>query len=186
MVSKKILFIILLVVTATIYSQENDISIESEFEGELKKHSLALALGHTYISGGITEDNRQWISAPSFAIHYNYKINKNWTIGLHNDIIIESFIIENPSSSDDELAREYPISNILIGIYEFSENWGVALGAGIEWEKNENFALLRMGIEYGVDLKNPNYNLFFMLNYDLLIEGYDSFNFGIGINKFFK
>lgn len=168
-------------------TQEGDLDSEFEVqqETEFQKHGLALVLGHTYISEGKIDGKRQWISAPSFALHYNYRINEKWTFGLHNDIIIESFAVQNNSSEEEELQREYPLSNILMGIYEFSENWGVALGAGIEWEKNENFALIRIGVEYGLELKKPGLDVFFMLNYDALINGYDSINLGIGINKLF-
>lgn len=168
-------------------TQESDRDSEFEFqhETEFKKNSLALALGHTYISEGKIDGKRQWISAPSFALHYNYIINEKWAIGLHNDIIIESFVVQNNSSEEEELQREYPLSNILMGIYEFSENWGLAFGAGIEWEKNENFAIMRVGIEYGLELKKPGLDVFFMLNYDALINAYDSINLGIGINKLF-
>jgi hypothetical protein len=56
----------------------------------------------------------------------------------------------------------------------------------MEWEKNENFIVLRFGTEYGLELNENGLELVFALNYDALIDAYDSINLGIGINKFFK
>lgn len=164
--------------------QTDEESFENETQG---KHSLGLFIAHSYISRGVIDGEMQWLSAPSFALNYNYRLNDRWSIGLHNDIIIESFIVEDRSSSNEEFfERESPISNILVSTYKLTESWGVAAGAGIDWEKNENFTMIRLGTEYGRQLKDESFEIVFSLNYDILINAYDIINFGIGINKFFK
>ena len=142
-------------------------------------------MSHSFISQGKIDGDREWLAVPSLALNYNYKISEKWSIGLHNDIIIESFVVEHEEPDEDILEREHPISNLIVGSYKLSEPWSLAFGAGAEWEKNETFALLRFGTEYGLELKNESLELLFAFNYDLLIDAYDSFNLGIGIAKRF-
>jgi hypothetical protein len=61
----------------------------------------------------------------------------------------------------------------------------VAIGGGIEWEKIENFGVIRIGTDNGLELNEKGLEIVFAINYDSLIEAYDSVNFGIGINKHF-
>jgi hypothetical protein len=69
---------------------------------------------------------------------------------------------------------------------KLTEAWGVAIGGGIEWERNENFGVIRIGTDYGLELNEKELEIVFAINYDALIDAYDSINFGLGINKFFK
>ncbi len=151
-----------------------------------EKHSLGIVVSHSYISQGIIDGKREWLAAPSFGLNYNYKLNDKWSIGLHNDIIIESFIVENSEVSEEILEREFPISNLIVGTYKVTEAFGIALGTGVEWEQNASFALIRIGVDYAVGLRNKSIEVTFSINYDSLINAYDSFNFGLGINKSFK
>jgi hypothetical protein len=163
------------------YSQEeNTISHLNE------RHGLSFLISHSYISQGKIDGTREWLAAPSFGINYNFKLNEKWSIGLHNDIIIESFVVEDTSKDEDLLEREYPISNLIVGTYKITESWGIAVGGGIEWERNENFGVIRIGTDYGLELNEKGLEVVFAINYDALIDAYDSINFGIGINKFFK
>ncbi len=62
----------------------------------------------------------------------------------------------------------------------------MAIGGGIEWERIENFGVIRIGTDYGLELNEKRLEIVFAINYDALIDAYDSINFGLGINKFFK
>ena len=152
---------------------------------EEEKHSLGFVISHSYISQGVIDGKREWLAAPSFGLNYNYKINDKWFIGFHNDIIIESFIVENAEASEELLEREFPISNLIVGSYKVNETFGIALGTGVEWEKNASFALIRIGAEYAVGLRNKSIEVTFSINYDSLINAYDSINFGLGIQQIF-
>jgi hypothetical protein len=148
------------------------------------KHGISFIIGHTYISQGIKNDNDNWISAPSFGINYNFRLNEKWTFGLHNDIIIESFAVQL-SNKDEVIDRVFPISNIIMANYWLTESWTLAAGAGVEWERNEHFEMIRLGTEYAVNLNKSKYDVFFTLNYDILINAFDTINFGIGLSRLF-
>ena len=167
------------------YSQ-NESSNGEDLNEQEEKHNLGIVISHTYISQGIIEGRREWIAAPSFGLNYNFTLNDKWSIGMHNDIIIESFIVEGPEVSEEILKREFPISTLIVGTYKVTEAFGIALGSGIEWEKNESFALIRIGADYAVALRNKRLEVTFTINYDNVISSYDSLNFGLGINKSFK
>ena len=182
----KYLYSILIIVglSCMAHSQTEQSNGEDLNEQE-EKHSLGIVISHSYISQGIIDGKREWLAAPSFGLNYNYKLNDKWSIGFHNDIIIESFIVENAEVSEEFLEREFPVSNLIVGTYKVTEAFGIALGTGVEWENNASFALIRIGADYAVGLRNKSIEVTFSLNYDSLINAYDSLNFGLGINKSF-
>jgi hypothetical protein len=98
-------------------------------ENDSHKHAVAFALSHTYISQGKIDGNRKWLAAPSLGLNYNFKLNEKWSIGIHNDIIIESFVVENPKNDENLLERDYPISNLIVGTYKINRS----LGCGHRW-----------------------------------------------------
>ena len=65
---------------------------EHEEEKSKKRHSIAVLVSHTQIAEGIKGEDKKWISVPSWGIDYNFEINERWAVGLHNDIIVESFL----------------------------------------------------------------------------------------------
>ena len=160
----------------------NGLNAQEEQEEEFKG-GVSFLISHAYISQGKIEGKREFIAAPSFGLNYNYFINEKWAIGLHNDIIIESFIVEDGTSQIIE--REYPVSNLIMGTYKIKESLGLAFGGGIEWEQNENLGVIRLGVDYGLELNEKGLEMVFVFNYDNIIDTYDSINFGIGLNKLF-
>ena len=167
-------------------AQEHTPGEEAEGEGEeLFKHSIGLMISHTHIDSGIQEGRRGRISVPSFGINYNYLLSEKWVIGWHNDIIIENFIVENKDEEIEELERSRPIATMVAVSYKIAHEWGLVLGGGAEFEKNENFGLIRIGTDYGIRLSESGWAVEFALNYDMLIGAYNSINFGIGIAKLF-
>ncbi len=160
-------------------------NLETETE-ESNKHSISAFISHTYINQGRINGELKRLSAPSLGLNYNYIFNDKWSVGLHNDIIIESFIVESANSEEEFIERELPFSTIVVGGYRIGESWGVGAGTGVEWEKNANFTVIRLSAEYGLALEKKSFDVLFVFNYDVLVNAYNSFNFGIGINKFFK
>lgn len=153
------------------------------------KHSIAVMLGHTHISEGRDAiGDSKWLAVPSFAIDYNYLINERWSVGLHNDIIIESFFVERHLSGGEEqeiLEREYPIASIAMIGYKFSDHFTFNAGAGGEFASGENFVMLRFGFEGGWHMPDPSWELIGGINYDIKIDGYDIWNLTFGVAKRF-
>lgn len=104
-------------------------------------------------------------------------------MGLHNDFIMQSFNIED-KHREPAIKREFPVLSCLVGIYKAGKHWSVFTGPGKEFEKNENFTVVKTGIEYGVELPG-DFEVGFGLEYDTKVKGYDSWLAGIGISKKF-
>jgi len=46
--------------------------------------------------------------------------------------------------------RSFPIAPAVMGFYKPTEHWSFGLGMGGEFEKEENYLLNRVAVEYGV------------------------------------
>lgn len=185
------------------FSQEsehqNDVQ-EEHHEGHHKKHSISAVISHTHIRSGVkNETGDNWIALPSFGINYNYSLNEKWAIGLHNDIIIEEFIVEDPNAGEHHekytqakyeeveipgIERSHPIASAIMITYKPFEHVAFLAGGGMEFSKEENFALIRFGIEFPFEIPN-DWEILGVMAYDINIDAYDSFTFGIGIAKLF-
>ena len=148
------------------------------------KHSIGLLISHSTIFEGIESGEKSTISVPSWAINYNYIFNVKWSIGLHNDIIIENFLIEK-TSDGEVIERKTPITSIIVGTYKITEHFGIELGAGMEFEREENFGVARLGAEYSIEIPKHNLEVLFGLDYDFVFGAYNTLNIGFGLAKLF-
>jgi len=130
-------------------------------------------IGHTLVN---TEElDKVWV--PSWGLDIEYWINNNWGIGLHNDVEIETFVVQN--SGINELGRVNPLVITMDALYHFGNGFVITLGPGIEVEKQKSFYLFRAGIEYEKNITESFYlvpNIFL----DQRFDGYNTFNIGLG------
>ncbi|THD65731.1 hypothetical protein E7Z59_14175 [Robertkochia marina] len=199
---KRILLLFLMLTTTACFAQETEkdqehseevIHHDAGEEGQREehhnfKHSIAFMLGHTHISEGRdAAGDTKWLAVPSFAIDYNYRFGEKWSVGLHNDIIIESFIVERHLSGGEEeiLEREYPVASLVMIGHKFTQHLAGFAGAGAEFAKGENFFMYRFGIEAGWHLNDPSWELLVGINYDIRIDAYDIWNLNFGVAKQF-
>jgi len=166
-----------------------------QHESHHKHHALSASINHTIIFSGIKNGETQTsVNVPSFGLNYTYFFNSKWAVGLHNDIILEDFLVKGESSDDhvtkstDEeiviIERGRPISMALMAIYKPIENLGVMAGAGMEFSKHEDYAVIRFGLEAPVHLAQ-NWEVYGILTYDIMIDAYTSLTYGIGVIKLF-
>lgn len=152
---------------------------------ELKKHTVSAVLSHTHINSAKENKNgSNWIAAPSFCINYNYNFNHKWSVGLHNDIIIENIDLEHTHEGGEGIIRQRPISMAIMGTYKPFKHLAFLAGGGVELSKHEDFAVIRLGVEAPMHLPN-NWEVFGSLTGDIGIDSYDSVTFGIGFAKLF-
>lgn len=161
---------------------------EGAEEHQTFKHSIALMIGHAHISQGKDfAGERKFLGVPSIALDYNYSINEKWAIGWHNDIIIESFIVERHLSggTEEELERDHPIASLVMLGYKVLPFMYVNGGAGGEFASEENFVMIRLGFEGGWHLHDPSWEFVAGINYDIKLDAYDTWNLTVGIAKRF-
>lgn len=172
-----------LLLAIALFFSLNSFGQEEESEG-FKHHSISVLLSHSVVFEGVENGSKKAISLPSWALNYNYSFNEKWAIGLHNDIIIENFNIEKTKDSE-VIERSTPIASLLVGTYKITKGMGIELGGGMEFEKNENFVLARIGAEYGIEIPKLNLEVLIGFDYDIIFDAYNSINLGVGIAKRF-
>tara|TARA_R110002012_G_scaffold321809_1_gene551543 strand:+ start:46909 stop:47451 length:543 start_codon:yes stop_codon:yes gene_type:complete len=154
-------------------------------EDKPKKHAIQFLLGHTQIQESVHENgNKTWLSVPSFELNYNFELTEKWSIGLHTDIVVEDFSVENYSDENTIIKRSKPIAPAIVTSYKFCNNFSALIGFGGEFSKEENFALVRLGIEYSYEF-HEIWELVSNITNDLKIDAYNSFSIGIGVARKF-
>ena len=170
-------------------AEEHQEMSDHQEEHHFYRNSLALMLGHSHISQGKdAEGGKKWLAVPSIALDYNYYFNEKWSIGWHNDIIVESFVVERHIGSghtEKELEREYPVASLAMVGYKFSPHFTLNAGAGGEFAKGENFFMARLGFEGGWHMHDPSWEFVAGINYDIKWDAYDTWNLTAGVAKRF-
>lgn len=167
-------------------TQENHSEQEaehSEHGEDFKKHRLALVFGNTHIPAGTAEQGRQGtLIAASWGLDYEFWFNRKWAIGLHSDIELLSYFIENDNHQG--LEREYPFVSTLVVVYNPWKTLSLYAGPGVELETHENFYVTRVGFEYGIELPG-HWEFSPGMSYDNKEGDFDAWTFGMAISKRF-
>lgn len=132
-------------------AQETDIPL-NEHEENLKGASrLTLGLGHTYITEENVKENNNWLGITSWSLNYDYWLSNKFALGLQNDILFESFLVENLEG--EKIERKYPIAVVPVAMYKLNEKFTLLGGVGFEYTKDHTLTMSRLGVEYGLPLK---------------------------------
>lgn len=177
--NKKYLSIFLFCCTG-LYCQEKELEKEKEIE---KHHQMEFSITHVNIFNGYNSEGGSWISLPAFSLDYDYKFNEKWSLGLHSDITIEKFSVEENLDDNKVVERSYPFAPAVM----VSRKWGhhiLMFGAGAEFAKEENLFLNRLGYKYEIEL-SEKWGVGAALNYDFRWKAYDSYTIGIGVSRSF-
>ena len=158
----------------------NTFAQESAHEEKNFRHVIALTTGNSYIPKANTSEESIVVS-PSYGLDYVYLLADNWAIGSMNDMELLSYVIEKPDGNT--VARERVFISTINVYYTALEHYSIYLGAGMEFEKHENFSVFRLGADRGFELKN-DWEVTIGAAYDFK-EAYDSYTFMIGFAKFF-
>ncbi len=181
---KKILVVILMVVGLTAFGQEQSSAGEEKFH---PKHSISLTIGHEHVFNGRDENGKKnTLILPFWGIDYNFQFAPKFAIGLHTDLIVESFEVEKnlESGTEEVVERTRPIAPAVMGFYKPTKHWNFGLGIGGEFAKEENYLLARLGIEYGAEI-GKEWEVFGGVQYDFRWKAYDTWTIGLGIAKGF-
>lgn len=171
-------FVVFILTATTINAQEKEIKEEEALKGT---HRLSLVLGHSIVSEGILDNGRKgWKSIPSWGFDYDYWINNHWAIGLHNDVMIETFEVEEEDNTVVE--RSKPFTSVASVIFKPKKHVSFIAGMGSEFAKEDNFVVSRLGIESGWEIKE-NWEFGISLLYDIKWNAYDTWVLGFGISK---
>ncbi len=164
--------LVLMTVSTSVFAQTQD--------HDFLHHRLALMIAHTHVPGAQTGTEGSAVIVPSWALNYEYWLNHQWAVGIHSDMEIATYIIENHEST--EIERERPIIISTAGIFKPLHQVLLIAGFGREIEKHQNFWVIRFGVEYEFDLRG-GWDLAPALGYDIKESVYDSWTIGLTVGK---
>lgn len=145
--------------SAQLFSQKHSENTKNKGE-HTTKNDIAAFLGTTYIieSGFIL---------PTLGIEYVRKINKYIGIGVLTEFELGSHIIavDELSLEQQEISRESAIL-VLPSLYFNVHHLIASVGYGIELEKNENLAMLKVSLLYAFEFKNDKWLFVPSLSWD--------------------
>jgi hypothetical protein len=162
---------------AQIMETKDDLVHGNEHKGTSR---LTLGLGHTHVSEGKIDGKTEWLALPSWAINFDYWFSNKWAVGLQNDIILESFFIEN--GDNELLERSYPIASVPVILYKAGNRLTLIAGIGAEFTHEQTLTMTRLGIEYGFHLPN-NWEVGTALVWDNKWDYYNSWGLAITISR---
>ena len=161
--------------------EEHQPSEEGSREAKEGKFVIALVTGFTTIPNAREEEgNTETENLFTLGLDFFYHFSERWKLGVVLDLELAEYEVD---FEGDRLPREKAIVTGLVAGYEILPRWAVIAGPGIEFERNKNLLIFRIGTEYGFELGN-NWELFPALNYDFKPE-YNTISIGIGIGKRF-
>ncbi len=170
---------ILLFLTTFIAAQEE--VEDKNNEESFFRHSISLGFSNSFIPNTIEDSENSVLLVPTFGLNYDYWLSEKWGLGLHSDLLLQTFEVEK--EDDQELiTREMPFSTALVVDFRPSPSWVFFAGYGIEWEQSKSFELLRIGASYGIELEN-NWELGFSAGYDYKINAFSTYIVGIEFTK---
>jgi hypothetical protein len=144
---KFVLFSLMLVMSNVSLAQLSE-NHTTEMHHDMKGSSrFTLGLGHTHISEGKVDGKTQWLATASWSLNFDYWLSDKWAIGLQNDLILETFIIED--HHEELIERSYPLAVVPAGIFKPGKHLSLIGGVGAEFAGGNTLMLTRLGIEYG-------------------------------------
>jgi hypothetical protein len=161
------------------YSQHAD---HSDVHGMKGTHRLTLGLAHTHISNGRIHEKTEWIVSPSWAVNYDYWLSDKWAVGLQNELIMETFVIEN--AEEEEIEREYPVAIVPVALFKPGKHFSFIGGIGVEFAESGDLTITRLGAEYGL-LIPGNWEAGLALVWDNAWDHYNSWGLTFTFSKLF-
>lgn len=144
---KLVLSCILLIMSNAAMAQNTKEHAKDANHGMKGVSRLTLGLGHTQVSHGKINGDTKWLSIPSWSLNYDYWLSDKWAIGLQNDLLVESFIIEDHEG--DEIERSYPLAVVPVTLFKPGKHFTFIGGVGAEFSKGHTLTMTRLGAEYG-------------------------------------
>jgi len=162
-------------------AQDSDHVADAHHDGS--HHKITLVMANSIIKNSFEEQGNSIRLVPTFGFNYDYFFNGRWGIGLHTDILLQQYKVE-VHNNHEELIRENPVAICGMLLFKPHHKWVLMAGYGIEAEKNHSFQMIRMGVEYAIELPK-HWELGFSLEFDYKIKTQNSLMFGLGFSRLF-
>lgn len=152
----------------------------SEMHDHWPHWRAAILIGHTLIPAEHAGEN---FFIPSWGLDIEYWFSRKWAVGVHSDLEIETFVLVD-DHGEEEIERISPLVLTLDALFKPWKGFVLQVGPGIELEQNENFALIRAGVEYEFELRH-HWDIAPTIFYDSRFDEYHTWTVALGIGKRF-
>jgi hypothetical protein len=144
-----------------------------------EKHLVGLGAGYTHIPEGaddVESDRGVWVFTGGIVYHYRFK--DPWSVGAVAEVEFGEYLIV-----DKDLNRENAVIVAGLLYLEAYPRWSVYFGGGVELEKHENQAIMRLGTEYEL-IVGDAWAITPTIFVDVK-EEFNSYAFAVAIGKWF-
>ena len=144
-------------------------------------HRWTLALGHALVAEASVEGEKEWLALAAWAIDYDYWFTDRWAVGVQNELVIESFIVEH--GDGETIERNFPFAVVPVAYFKLDERVSLLGGVGAEFG-GETLGFHRLGAEYGVSI-GTKWEVGAALVWDNKWGYYNSWGFSFGLSRLF-
>jgi hypothetical protein len=177
---KNVLFAILFTASLSVFGQhESHTDTQPASDAHFR---VSAAIAHTYLPEETAEGTKNLV-LPTFAFDIEYWFNHHWGIGIHNDLELLNFEVED-EHHNIFIEREFPVLITLDALWKPNKNLVLFAGPGIELESNKNYFVFRAGGEYEIPFAT-NWDVAPLIFYDIRDGAYNTLTIGLGIGYTF-
>jgi hypothetical protein len=145
----KLIFLLLLLIQSLLAQSQPEAERE-ESEGMDGRHRLTIGLGHTYLAQAKIDGRSSWVPEASWSVDYDYWLSDRWGLGVQNEWILETFVVDDGGSR--QIERENPWAIVPVALFKVSEHWTFLGGVGVELSGSESITMTKLGVERGLHL----------------------------------
>ena len=154
----------------------------SKIESPLLRHDCDIFVGTTHIPEGGKKASDVTLVLPNIGFNYKYWFDDHFAIGWYNNLLIQTFVINNDSHQD--LVRAYPFVTSIVGVLRPWKHLSIFTGPGIEIDKNGSLFVYRFGLDYAINLSN-DWQLTPRFHFDILGSDIEVYTLGLSIGRRF-
>ena len=171
----------LLAQTNELTNQKNEPNFLKFNKGPVCRHTISFYKGYAFVPDAIVDDEDKDSEVIStVGLFYQYKFTKKIGLGFISELELAKYTIDDEGTP---LFRENILLLALPFYWEPIHGLEFFVGPGIELERNKNFTVLALGVEYNLYISN---GWFISPEFSVEIKNiYTTFTLGIKFNKAF-
>ena len=169
---------LLLLSASPAFAQQHPPAAEPGMRGV---HRWTLALGHALVAEASVQGEKEWLALASWAIDYDYWLSEKWAVGVQNELVIESFIVEHHEG--ETIERNFPVAVVPVVYYKLNDRFSLVGGVGAEFA-GETLGFHRLGGEFGLPI-GTKWEIGTALVWDNKWGYYNSWGVSFGVSRLF-
>ena len=147
-------------------------------QDHLEKHLLGAGFGFTFVPLGdeLGDTDARGVFAKTVGIDYFYNFHPRWGAGFLGAFELDRYVV-----TDEQLERENAMILTLVGMFSATKYLDFFVGGGVEVEKHDDRAVLRLGTQYSIDV-GKHWALVPKFHYDFK-ESYNTWSFVVSFAR---